>query len=117
MSDLISRQAAIDVIDEWIKAFRENGHRESAADARFIQDGIIQLPSVQGWIPETERLPEEFGRYIVTRISADDGVGRVDIIWYSTFYGWDRDERPVAWMPLPEPYKEMEGAEDARRNE
>lgn len=47
MSDSISRQAAIDVIDEWIKAFRENGHRESAADARFIQDGIIQLPSAQ----------------------------------------------------------------------
>lgn len=47
MSDLIDRQAAIDEIDEWIKAFRENGHKESAADACLIQDGIIQLPSVQ----------------------------------------------------------------------
>lgn len=47
MSDLIYRQAAIDEIDEWIKAFRENGHKESAADACLIQDGIIQLPSVQ----------------------------------------------------------------------
>ena len=46
MNDLISRQAAIDEIDEWIKAFRENGHKESAADACLIQDGIIQLPSV-----------------------------------------------------------------------
>lgn len=46
-NDLISRQAAIDEIDEWIKAFRENGHKESAADACLIQDGIIQLPSAQ----------------------------------------------------------------------
>lgn len=46
-SDLISRKAAIDEIDEWIKAFRENGHKESAADACLIQDGIIQLPSAQ----------------------------------------------------------------------
>ena len=47
MDDLISRQAAIDEIDEWIKAFRESGHKQSAADARLIQDGIIQLPSAQ----------------------------------------------------------------------
>jgi len=51
-SDTISRQAAIDEIGEWIKAFRENGHKESAADARLIQDGIIQLPSAQ---PETAK--------------------------------------------------------------
>ena len=47
MSDLIDRQAAIDEIDEWIIAFWVNGHKESAADARLIQDGIIQLPSAQ----------------------------------------------------------------------
>ena len=45
--DTISRQAAIDEIDEWIKAFLESGHKESAADACLIQDGIIQLPSAQ----------------------------------------------------------------------
>ena len=45
--DCINRQQAIDEIDEWIKAFRENGHKESAADACLIHDGIIQLPSAQ----------------------------------------------------------------------
>lgn len=64
MSDLISRQAAIDEIDEWIKAFLENGHKESAADACLIQDGIFQLPSVQPerktgkWIQKSK--PMEF---------------------------------------------------------
>ncbi len=56
MDDLISRQAAVDEIDEWIKAFRENGHKESAADACLIQDGIIQLPSAQadGWLEQNK---------------------------------------------------------------
>ena len=45
--DTIYRQDAIEEIDEWIKAFLENGHKESAADACLIQDGIIQLPSAQ----------------------------------------------------------------------
>ena len=47
MHDLISRQAAIDEVNEWIKAFKENGHKESAADAYFIKDAIKQLPSAQ----------------------------------------------------------------------
>lgn len=56
MSDLISRQAAVDEIDEWIKAFRENGHKESAADACLIKDGVIQLPSAQsnGWLEQNK---------------------------------------------------------------
>ena len=47
MNDTISRRAAIDEIGEWIKAFLEQGYRESAADACLIQDGIIQLPPAQ----------------------------------------------------------------------
>jgi hypothetical protein len=58
--DLISRQAAIDEIGEWIKAFLENEHKESAADACLIQDGIIQLPSAQ---PE-EVIPHRNYKYL-----------------------------------------------------
>ena len=74
MNDSISRQAAIDEIDEWIKAFWENGHKESAADARLIQDGIIQLPSAQPepqWIPCSERLPEDLEEVNVTWVNHD----------------------------------------------
>ena len=63
--DCISRQAAIDEIDEWIKAFRENGHKESAADACLIQDGIIQLPSAQ---------PEQIARDIATIIENEQDM-------------------------------------------
>lgn len=47
MNDTISRQAAVNEIDEWIEAFRENGHKESASDALFIQVGIGALPPAQ----------------------------------------------------------------------
>lgn len=56
MDDLISRQSAVDEIDEWIKAFRENGHKESATDVCLIKDGVIQLPSAQsdGWLEQNK---------------------------------------------------------------
>lgn len=61
VNDCISRQAAIDEIDEWIKAFLENGHKESAADACLIQDGIIQLPSAQ---PEPSQVARDISTII-----------------------------------------------------
>ena len=79
MDDLISRQAAIDEIDEWIKAFLENGHKESAADACLIQDGIIQLPSVQ---PEIEERMSETEQNVpnddlISRKAAIDAIEAV----------------------------------------
>lgn len=66
MGDTIYRQAAINEIDEWIKAFREKGHKESAADACLIQDGIIQLPSAQ---------PERSLRFRIGEICVDESKG------------------------------------------
>ena len=69
------------------------------------------------WIPCSERLPSENGDYLVT---LENGV--VKILGYSTtqrttypkgFYyikdgfSWRQMQNPVvAWMPLPEPYRE-----------
>lgn len=113
MDDSISRQAAIDEIDEWIKAFRENGHKESAADARLIQNGIIQLPSAQPepqWIPCSERLPA-YGEDVLISIGGYCDVGHIVSVneeerynWY--FSGWYHLPNDVdAWMPLPEPWE------------
>lgn len=68
------------------------------------------------WIDVNERMPEEFGRYIVC---TTDGV--VDVCdfcrkeeWKTDppiFHQWDSEEwicwepEVVAWMPLPEPWK------------
>lgn len=67
------------------------------------------------WIPVTERLPDEYDRYL---ISTDDGM--VEIVNYgdtndlpneTAFYQWDDEEwqcwkpKVTAWMPRPKPYK------------
>lgn len=73
-----------------------------------------------GWIPVTERLPEEDGAYIVTfkngiRVRmAGYGCCRRTVLGYPIGHGWYNLETAQyyagdsinAWMPLPEPYKE-----------
>lgn len=56
-----------------------------------------------GWIPVTERLPEEEGFYLVTRRITDDVA---TFIFRRTITSEDYWKRcATAWMPLPEPYK------------
>lgn len=65
-----------------------------------------------GWIPCSERLPEEDGKYIVT---VKNLTGRwimknnvfVCNYWDDDFHfqGWD-DNEVIAWQPLPQPCKE-----------
>ena len=140
MSDLISRQAAIDEINKRIKAAIDWFKRCDDADvndvkvraeqaiATFCEASLTlkSLPSVQPdmsgysdrlwklayergkrdaqqeWIPVTERQPDEDGYYLVT------GKKRaVHITGYSNGW-WYGGEKPIAWIPLPEPYKEGE---------
>lgn len=95
MSDLISRQAAIDVAYKY--------------KADIIAEEIEDLPSAQPrWIPCSERLPEFEGKYLVT----DEAGGITDILVDDFFqyddgtWGWMYSQNVIAWMPLPEPYKE-----------
>ena len=82
---------------------------------KVIQDMIEQLQAdleqdekENGWIPVSERLPEG-GIYITTL----DGelVGQEEP--FTGMCGiengkWDDEDCVIAWMPLPEPYKEDE---------
>lgn len=72
----------------------------------------------QRWIPVSERLPEEDGQYLITvkykpeagyeNIYAEHGEW-VDGRWDMFCFGHCGEvEGIVAWMPLPEPYKEKE---------
>ena len=128
MSDLISRQAAID-------ALRYAQHRFTVADeaggmgtVKWSEDVIYfaaakrvldELPSAQPeqrWIPCSERLPEVYKDVLICW----DFKGNREVLignMYSdgTFHGYDDEylthngrkyRKAVAWMPLPEPYRE-----------
>ena len=63
----------------------------------------------QEWIPCSERYPKD-GRYYVTRIDYVTNTIFTDILWYEKGIWWNRqytgDFAVIAWMPMPEPYKE-----------
>lgn len=100
MSDLISRQAVKE------QACMFFGHEVIFANK------IDLIPSADrptGWIPVSERLPENNGCMLVT---IDDAIefGKYEdgewSIWVCEHWDeWDA-KGVIAWMPIPEPYKE-----------
>jgi len=107
--DLISRQAAI---DGKICIQQSNGV-EIYDDYAVPVEYLKQLPPAQPelkWIPCCERLPKKDGRYQVTRHDYVTNTEFIDILWYEKNLWWNRqftgDYAVIAWMPLPEPYKE-----------
>lgn len=75
-----------------------------------------------GWIPVSERLPEKDGRYLVTFKNGIKvcmvgyGSCKRTVLGYPIGHGWYSLEEAqyyaedsiIAWMHLPEPYKEDE---------
>ena len=64
------------------------------------------------WIPCAERLPEQSGWYLVSlkNMSVQKAWYRAAPINQGGSYWRGSIKRPIAWMPLPEPYKaESEG--------
>lgn len=66
---------------------------------------LAKLRNRQRWIPVTEKLPED-GTYLCTL--AGELVGQEEPftgMCYIENGEWDEDDCVIAWMPLPEPYK------------
>ena len=78
-----------------------------------LQLAITALQNQPVWIPVSERLPEENGKYLVfltnpVRNKSDN----VFTCWYNVYDKKFETENSLdyvkAWMPLPEPYRESE---------
>ena len=88
MADPIDRQAAID----------------------WCLEGLNNMPSAQPepkWIPCSERLPDEYGDYLITKETIGWNMSAyrtIDIAYFDTV--WHKADKVLAWMPLPEPYQE-----------
>jgi hypothetical protein len=86
-------------------------------DISIIIEELPPVTPVQRWIPVSERLPKERGVYIVTEkvfsVTDREHTGRFNLMTEQVEFGngkWRRAKffEVIAWMPLPEPYKESE---------
>lgn len=110
MSDLIDRQKAIDAL---IAEGRDVDSRYLESE-RIIHESdavesIAMLPSAQPeprWIPCSERLPDEYGRYLTTHACSLAYEVRTNVWVNRDPSYWLFGEGPViAWMEMPKPYK------------
>ena len=67
-------------------------------------DAIIKTMDKMKWISVKERLPNETNEYLVCYNNGDVSTDWYGFTDYGSIAGFDEDI--VAWMFLPEPYKE-----------
>ena len=111
--DLISRQQAIDAIENSSKPYVWQG-------AEIVRN-LPTAQSEQRWIPVSERVPEDYVDVLVwfeyfrygdyNCMYATHGIGNYSSEFDSWMInhesGWHK-LRVFAWMPLPEPYSKGE---------
>ena len=122
--DLIDREAAVDAICHHLPSV-------SRTRARTMLHEVASAQPEPRWIPCSERFPEDEKDVLVTRHFLNDEqlkknaikealyvevASHVDDEWisYSDEYKIKRHlHKVIAWMPLPEPYRE--GGQDENR--
>lgn len=101
---------------EWLESIKKKYIRggDEEFDAKRIEaiNNAIKALESQRWIPVSERLPEESGEYLVTTKWKGSYSGAVYIETNMAEYRkkpkeWDCVD-VIAWMPLPQRYKECD---------
>lgn len=89
------------LLEENFEGMGEQDKAEFGRDFDEILSLAIKGLESSTWIPVTERLPEEDGRYLCT-YENEFGI----CVDFGKFYKGDWFVgRVTAWMPLPQPYK------------
>ena len=102
MNDLISRKAMLERLEQW-----NTSDDTDKALYNFAKNRAIEQPTVDRWIPCSERKPEESGSYLISgvwgsgKIAVCDCDFSVNDGYFRTAWNFD----VLAWMPLPEPYE------------
>ena len=123
----MTNEEAIDVLMDLWRSERSDKYTE-AEIRQALNMGMDALKHEQRWIPVTERLPEEYGEYMITWTTSHSMVngkyGFLGIAEYELSGEYDAennrfngewlleeyvenysDVKVTAWMSLPEPYK------------
>lgn len=92
---------------------RFQDYKTGAKGIYYLSDDLYSLidnlPKIGGWIPCSERLPDEKGWYLVF---AKNQRPFVAYFKGKTFPLNNHYHEIVAWMPLPEPYEEVKENEN-----
>lgn len=104
----------VDLSERITATFYDDEHEEGSEQNTTVKDVLDSvcddytvLPSAQpGWIPCSERLPADDGGYLITAIKEDKLITHVGIWYKGDHWVLMPREYVLAWMPLPEPYKE-----------
>lgn len=76
---------------------------ETAVEEELNMTPTIEIPQ---WIPCSERLPVD-DREVIMQLTWGIEIGwRLNGIWKSEYINKYDDDDVIAWMPLPEPFKE-----------
>jgi len=79
---------------------------------------ITNLPPAaptQEWIPVSERLPEEEGKYLTSVVWVNNDCTCTVDVALALFDGVSFKAQVLAWMPLPAPYKSESEGEDEQK--
>lgn len=117
----MDKQTAVDLLDNLLGMVEDNHKSDYDTAIKMGIDAIKALPSVQPqrWIPVTEALPEKPFGCLVTVMDTEPMTMEEfeNILPYFVGYDgeqwndWEGCQCPLevlAWMPLPESYKEEE---------
>lgn len=123
----MKREEAIKMLKQLVNMLSDDfGDSELCEDA--LQMAITALQNQPVWIPVSERLPEEAYGCLVTVMDCEPSTQTdfENILPYFVGYdgnGWndgDGETIPfevIAWMPLPEPYRESEPHKQTKADE
>lgn len=107
MKDLITRWEATEVVYKALRMPAPDYKKDPFHDSYSLAISMVrQIPSAQQWVPVTERLPEKH-QYVLVTYKGLDGR-RLVVVTNWNPNTWI-ESNSIAWMPVPEPYKEADG--------
>ena len=103
----MTRERAIEFGNMWLQI---NEYWKNNSTYAFFQIAIKALEQEPRWIPVSERLPEPDVEVLVTDDAGGLATISTDSIYESEVTGekgWYTSQNVTAWMPLPQPYREV----------